>query len=258
MKFSKKLSTLFATFVLLAALLIGSAITASAATSIPSKIRIFPGNVDNYAVNFDLPAVGDKIKNLKSSNKNLYVKQTGKNDHKDSWDSSNDGSSVILGLYAKKSGTYKVTFDIYSSKNKKKSSKSITVYAKSDSPIKKFTYNGKAYNYNVNDAASGKIKVTMNSGYKLKKIEVGKYQVKNTTSGKESAIKYTTVKNGSKITLSKVPYTYEFKYGSLSGDSYSYNFSKRMSAETIVLITYIDKYTKQTATMSYTLHRFVG
>lgn len=259
MKLSKKLSTLFATFALLAALLIGSTITASAAgTAIPKKIRIFPGSIDNYTTNFDLPALGDKIKNLKSNSKNLYVKQTAGRDYKSSWDTSSNGSSVTLGMYAKKAGTYKVTFDIYSSNNKKKSSKTITVYAKSDLPIKKFTYGGKVYKYNVNQKSSGKIQVKMNSGYKLKKIEVGKYQVKNTANGKESEIKYTTIKNGSKITLSKVPYTYEYKSGSLTESYYSNSFSKGMNAETLIRITYTDKYTKQSATTTYSLSRFVG
>lgn len=255
MKLSKKLSTLFAAFFLLAALMIGSAMTVSAASSIPTKVRIFPKTVNNYAVTFELPSTGDVIKNVKSSSKNLAVRQTSMSDEKSSYNTSN---SVTLGMYAKKTGTYTVTFDIYSAAGKKKSSKKITVYAKSDSPVKKFTYNGKAYAYSANHAASGKIKVTMNSGYKLKKIEVGKYTVSKTIDGQESNLKWTKVNNGAKITLSKVPHTSSYEYGSLTDGYYCKRSTKQMDAETIVRITYTDKYTKQSATTFYYFYRFVG
>ena len=226
----------------------------SHAADIPKKIRAYPGTVST--VSFDLPKYGMVIKNLKTSSKNLVVKVTGTEDAQNPY-TKTSSSSATLSVYAKKAGTYKVTFDLYYRSGKKSSRKTIRVYAASDSAVKSCTFNGKPISYGFTSAKSGKIKVTMNKGYKLKKVEIGKTRVKKSGKNTSSSIVYKTIKNGQKVTLSTTPYRYGNETTSITG-AYSKYYNTNLAAYTYVRVTYADKYTKLTDTVTYSLMKLVA
>ncbi|MBE5859455.1 MAG: hypothetical protein E7301_04945 [Butyrivibrio sp.] len=114
----------------------------------------------------------------------------------DAYKNSNASSGMAyIALTPKKSGTSKVSFDIYNRNNVKTGSASITVVARSDSDVfKKLTFGGKSliekkygdtnyidYGRKADDTdngyttkTKGKLVVKANKGYKITKIEVGK------------------------------------------------------------------------------------
>ncbi len=259
MKSTKKLTTLLATLFLFVGLLAGSCITVSAAASVPSKIRIYPNSVYESSIYITLDKPGDVIKNIKTSSKNLKAKETRIYIDVD-YDGYVDSNSRSISLYATKTGKYTVSFDIYGANNKKKSSKKVTVQVDT-SPLKSITFDGKAIGYTTTKS-SGKLKVTMNKGYTLKKIEVGKYVKKKSNGTTQTNMKYTKIKNNAKITLSKVPYQYDSESGTLNpkaGESQSYykSWEKEIYAPTEIKITYYDKFMKQTQTTYYSITKLL-
>ena len=256
MKTLRKLSRMLMTCAILVGMMVLLAIPASAETkAIPKKVRIYPGYAQD-AIEFTLPDNGYEVKDITTSSKNLYARDTHRYFRKSG--SAIEENEATIGLYAKKTGKYTLKFAIYDADGNKVSSHKVTVYAKSDQPVKKFTYNGKT-DYHNDPAASGKIKVTMNSGYTLKKIEVGKDQYKTEEDGTiSSETVWKEVKNGKKITLSTNPYYYKWTSGTIS-DSYQYiSMYKYMNAETQIRVTYIDKYTKLEDTTYFYISRFIG
>ncbi len=249
MKTTKKFFLLLATIFTMSVLMFGSCITSSAATY-PKKIRVYPLSTSTVSVTLD--AVGDQIANIKATNKNLKAKLTHTNVSQHNGTMERNECSITL--YAKKQGKYTLKFDILDAAGSVKTKASITVFAKNDSPVKKFTFGGKLYDYNnFTGKKSGKVKVVMNKGYKLKKIEVGKYKVNIGEDGSDSEMVYTAIKNNAKVTLSQTPYTYSYTDG--APDDYYYNryWTKEAVAPTYIRITYIDKYTKLEDTTSYYL-----
>lgn len=196
---------------------------------------------------------GYRISNVKSSSSSLLVKKTKENYSTDTdYDYDTDlykaqkmtsYHDTCISYFAKKAGTYKVSFDVVDTKtNKTVATKTIKVIAKNTvylDPIKSIKYNGKdLYNYYpYTNKTSGKLKVTMKKGYQLVKIEVGKVNSKGVT-------EYKKVKNGAKIKLA-TKQTYSYSYAASYSDykyAYSYN---RLFPETIIRITYKNKKTKQ-------------
>lgn len=260
MKSTKKLSMLLAALFLFTGLLVGSCITASAAAQVPKKVRIRPGSTyDSFEMTLSEP--GDVIKNIKTSSNDLKAKETAIHISVSS-EGETTRNTRAISLYTAKEGKYTVSFDIMGTNNKKKSSKKVTVYAYSDSPVKEVTLDGE-HSFGLVSKSSGRLQVVMNSGYKLKKIEIGKYVKKTEDDGKsiDTEMKYKTIKNNAKITLSKVPYEYGHESGSLNPEEnedsyyqskyYSKSWSTEIAAETHIRITYIDKYTKEEDTTSY-------
>lgn len=258
MKMSKKMFTLLAMLFLFVGSVMGSTLSVSAAGTIPLRIKITPEVVLDSAVQFDLPEVGDTVGNIKSNSKNLYVKQTKYSVLKSSHHAWANENKVAFGMYAKKSGKYKVSFAIYGANGKKKSTHTITVYAvnsgeEKELPAKSVKYGGvelisRTEKYSMK--AKGKIKVVMNKGYKFKRIEVGKYN-------HQGEMVYTPIKNGAVVTLSKVPYSMSDKSGELTEDYYRNMWAKKMTADTDIRIVYIDKYTKELDSVSYRISKFV-
>lgn len=280
MKSIKKLCSVILTLALFVSIFSSSAFTSEAATksasqlkkAVPSKVRIFAYNEYSYnGITVYINDYKNHITNIKTSSKNLKAKVTRK-----TYDSNTTDNYGVIGLYALKEGKYTVSFDVLTEKGGKKLySKKVTVYAKNDSPIKSITYAGNTNLYDIQSKASGKLNVKMNKGYKLKSIEVGTYSYtdqKDTSKssdtsvsvekGYDTTLTYKKVKNNSKITLGTIPYSnYTYRYSKSSSDySSSLNIYKYLNTDVIastdVRITYIDKYTKQETTTTYTIRRF--
>ncbi len=199
--------------------------------SVAKYVRCGVG-VENYtSTSVSMPGKDDNIKNIKvyegkKTTKNLVVKQTYRGGGAYS-------SLATLTMYAKKKGTYKIKFDVYKSKTSKRSSHTITVYAKRNGGgvLKTVTIDNKkiydADNHDPNPntmaggyyttAKSGKVKFTLNEGYKITKIEI--YASKNKK-----------FKNGSKVTFERAKNT-----------SDSTSWSKPMFGTNRFVIHYTDK-----------------
>lgn len=245
MKIMKKVVSFMLALCLVAGLMAIPATDVSAATkaTVTTKIRVYPGVIWSSTIQVSYANCGDKIKNLKTSSSNLVAKQSYQST------SSYDTGYANIELYAKKSGTYKVKFDIYSRDGKtKRSSHTVTVYAKSDSPVKSFKFANSTNDfYSLTTKTKGKISLSMNKGYTLKKIEVITYD-KN---GKK-VVK--SVKNNATITLGN--YASYSDWSSDYGDnSYYESWSNDVFAQTQIVITYIDKYTHVADTTSYSIYR---
>lgn len=223
--------------------------TTQAKTSVPTKVRVYPQSYDNSAISFDYANAGDKIANLKTSSKNLVARQTY---HRTEVGTSSDENVAEIGLYAKKAGKYTVSFDIYSEDGSvKRSSHKITVFAKADAPVSSVKLDGKdlsEYAYTMVNKKSAKLSVKMTKGYKLQKIVVRTYD-------KDGKYVEKAAKNNKKITLGKYPYSYTYSYAS-SYSNYRYNYWKKyLNAPTYIEITYKDKWTKQSETITYMVSR---
>ena len=180
-----------------------------------------------------------------------------------------------IDYYTAKKGTYSISVAIYSSKtNKKLATKTIKAFVQAGSPIKSVLVNGKDYykfkSY-LTTAKSVTFKVVMNSGYTLKKLEVGTWGSNKTTKNDSTYSKrtetrnemtYKTFKNGGKITLGtkgnySVSRTENLAYYE-GGESYvTYYHYDSMVAPTYVRITYLDKYSKEEKQTGYSFTRWL-
>ena len=279
MKSLKKLCSVILTLALFVTLFSSSAFASEAATksaaqlkkAIPSKIRIYPNS--EYTSNGLKVVINDDenyITNIKTSSKNLKAKVAYKRYY-----TNNDDNYAAIGLYATKQGTYKLSFDVLNKKGGKKLfTKKVTVYAKTDAPFKSVKYAGNSNLYDLQTKGSGKLSVQLNKGYKLKSIEVGTYSYVDKVDTNETSensvsiekryrteLKYKKVKNNSKITLGTIPSSsYSYRYENTKNDYssrlyISKSLSSDLIANTYVRITYIDKYTKEEITSSYTIRR---
>ncbi len=252
------LATLFVAFFAMG--IVGEA--AAKKSTVPKKVRIYVDSVDTDAIQVLYAKEKYQIKNLKTNSKKLIAKQSYQ-----SYEISNDGesdNSAEISLYAKKQGSYKVTFDICDEKGNVVEKKvTVQVFAKNDSPFKKVTYNGKSSIEYYTTKSSVKFKVAMNKGYKLKKIE---YSVNNISKDEwedgyncYTDTTWKTIKNGGKVTLNKYGYIYASRYSyGTPGDGYYYlndHWSDEMVADTMIRVTYIDKYTKEEATSTFWVGR---
>lgn len=238
MKKIKQLLICLSAFLLCAGFVLAGSVTAEASSdNVPTKVHVFTGSEDSFWFSFD--SEGSTITNLKSSSKNLVVKLT-----------SLSSRDCDITYYAKKSGSYKITFTI-KPKTGKSIKKTVKVTADKLYPIKKVTFGGKKvplYTYR-NDkrlyttASSGKLSVSMNKGYKLKKIRVGTYKKHKSGKNTYTDIVFKTVKNNSKISLGSVYQTEEFggMYAQLESKyavieiQYSSPYSKDVCGEFIYL-----------------------
>ena len=246
MKIFKRTVSLFLAFCLCAGmLLLQPQSTVSAATTdtpTTTVLRMYSKSTYNSAIHVNLPK--GKIcyvKNIKTGNNNLIAKNTRYSTSTSSDDYASPYASI--GLYAKKTGKYKVTYDICDKAGKKLSSGKVTVYVKDDLPVKSIKFDGKELTSALTTKKSGKLSVSMNSGYKLKKITVTTYD----KSGKE-VVK--TIKNNSTLKLGEYAYLSDNSYN--DGSRY---FNTSLAARTRITITYTDKYTKQDCEYLYTLSR---
>lgn len=228
---------------------------ANAATkdSIPTKIRCY--GYDERAIEISLADPSQSIDNISTSSKNLIAIQTGSEfnyEEGPNVTNQNYKNMYYIGLRSKKNGTYKVTFDIVDENKKKVATKSVEVYAY-EYPVKSITFNGKSIDGNGLSGTSAKVKVTLTSGNKIKKLQYGVYEIikekENNSSNSEYV--YTTFKNGAKVTFGTHAYYYSNENIN-NYDDYSYQYkyyNTGMDCPTIISITYYDKYTKQNETI---------
>ncbi len=246
MKIFKRTVSLFLAFCLCAGMLLlqpQSTVSAATTTTPTTKVlRMYNRTQNSSAIHVNLPK--GKIcyvKNIKTGSKNLIAKNTHYYTSTSSDEYANPYASI--GLYAKKEGKYTVSYDICDKAGKKLSSGKVTVYVKNDSPFKSVKFAGKELTSALTAKKSGKLSVSMNKGYKLKKITVTTYN----KAGKE-VVK--TMKNNGTLKLGE--------YAQVNDNSYSDGsryFYTSLAARTHVKITYIDKYTKQECESTYTLSR---
>lgn len=221
----------------------------------------------------------NRIANIKVSNKALHAKQTYYYSQTGELGNQFDYKKTFpnygcIALYSEREGKYTVSFDVLSKKGGKKVySKKVTVFVKADEPIKYVKYAGKKLEYNtVASKMTGKLSVKMGKGYKLKSIRIGKYQI-TTNEDKTDESSYGTfkrrnldgeavyskVKNNKNITLSDMTMDkYQSTYESIYDGYHSYysNMRDGILAETIVEVTYIDKYTKTPTVAAYSIYYF--
>ena len=223
----------------------------------PKKITIPVGST--YETDIDISySMGDaKITKIKSSSKNLYVKQTYQYYHDTLYtNSEHPYGYATLRLYAKKPGKYKVTFQVCNAQGKKVSKHTVQVTAKTvdleyyNPAIKKVTFAGKQDVFGtMTNKKSGKFKVTMQKGYKLNSIIMRYYDANGNWIEKP-------IKNNSKVTLSSYSYKYEHDYrSSYNPSSWYYYMSAGFYAETSFRVEYMNKKTKEDSARYYYLYR---
>ena len=232
-----------------------------------TAIRAVEHSATNYSTSVYLLHEGDYITGLKSSSSNLVVKATRKT-------KAGEGGAIIpavkglaegaglkvsqsIGVFAKKKGTYTISFTVKNAANKKVCSKKIKVYVTDiESPTASFSYAGKKAEDGMNMYAiltkkgSGKLSVKASPTYKVKSIAIA------TTMNEKNEPVYKTVKNGAKITLGTqtnyqtVTSTYDGSgsYGSVYKAAHGRNYDL-IYPTTIVKITYYD--TKLKITTEY-------
>ncbi|MBR1693602.1 MAG: hypothetical protein IJ711_12645 [Lachnospiraceae bacterium] len=207
---------------------------------------------------------GDRVGNVKSSSKNLLAKKTyerysiSTNKNLDyTWDETKQEyvenetttttttyGSAYISFFAKKAGSYKVTFDVIKEDGNVRCTKTIKVTTYGDSgnsPVKSIKYDGKdIYTYYpFTTKTSGKLAVKMSKNYKLVKIEIGKRNKKGEYVYKKAA-------NNKKISLAKsAKYTYDTDYS-----EWVYN---PLFPSTSIRITFQNKKTKETGTYTTSL-----
>lgn len=183
-----------------------------------------------------------------------------------------DEGKYTLRLYTKKAGTYKVKYKAIL-KDGTTVKKSFKVIAKEDkAAVKCITFGGK-YVYKSDDAKlngddlkekgfgtyytmakSGKIRVTMNPDFKLKKIEVGtprttvdKDGVKSHDYDDSSSLtglyNWKKIKNGKKIKLCKEDTA---MYNKKAEENQTLSLKNTSADDTVIRITYYDKKNKTT------------
>ena len=118
MKLFKQITCAVLTLCLCAGLLLIPSAPVSAATgpSAPKAVDVsyyknYP-MVNDSAISVQLGTNGKNIKNIKTSSKNLKAKVT-------RLSLSSSSNSGYVGVYAKKTGKYTVSFDVYNAQNKK-------------------------------------------------------------------------------------------------------------------------------------------
>lgn len=230
--------------VMMIGLIVVPAQPVQAAVNVPEKLHYSVGGYSNYAFRVEFEHPGDRIANLSTSGDGLKAMVTTKSYLSNSKYMENFAE---IGIYARKKGTYTLSFDICNSGNETLSSHSVKVYVKTKTgpASKSVVFDGtEIHGGMVEKKASGKLSVTLNKGYTLNKIVLQTYD-KN---GKQ---KLKTVKNNSKITLGK--YAKLTETGEKKGDFYRMQTS--LMAETIVMVYYTDQFTKKETYFRFWIYR---
>ena len=236
------------------------------------KIKVFCSIKDNY--NADIWYINRKDRTRYYYNHNGdKVECTAESDNVIEQTNKYHGYEYYkIQLFTKKAGTYKFSYNMLDHNGKLIAKKTVKVVAQEDrDPIKTCKYNGKTvYNstlrygkgkrldsYNKHDdidttKTSGKLKVYMNKGFKLKKIEVEHLKYKTERNGDSWRIysdysEWVPVKNGGKITLNTTNVmsdNYYSEYNNSGRPVPVREYSQREAADNIVTtairVTYWD------------------
>ena len=247
---------------LLVVLMFTMTFTVFAARNIPKKVRTHPN------VSGSLYLALNRCEYIKiTSAKGLNAKI-----EREIWDTQSSTSEVYIRYTTKKAGDYKIVFNIYDAlTNKKKTSATITIYSREDGPVKKVLVNGKEYKFDLSDykKSTFTFKVQMNSGYTLKKLEYEAYGKTKTTTTKygnnvtetvtESPVIRKSFKNGGSVPVTKYGngiYIRDVEEVLYSGETAKlHEMRDNSSGKTVhIILTYIDKYTKEERTTIYYVH----
>ncbi len=252
MKAWKKLTNIvLAICIMFTALLVPNMEPAAKVKVSAKNVLVIVGQTYNAPVKITYFKEGRTIKNLKSNSSDLLVKQTTQN--WDSWYSDASNNYAEISMYAKKAGKYKVTFSVCNEKNKVVSKHTVNVTATTatayNSPVKKAVFAGKStYPYSIVIKTSGKFKVTMNKGFKLKSITMQTYDAQ----GKQVEKK---IKNNANVKLGEYAYKNEYSNEYSYDNSWSYYYYTRMFAETVFTVQYQNTKTKEIGTISYSVFK---
>lgn len=247
MKFLKKMCSLVLVFAVLLTFLPAS-IKAASKDEIPTKVRMYPYDWNEEAIQISLADPNQSIKDVKTDNKNISALLTGRTQRLETGTNVEEVSenTFSIGIRAKKSGTYTVSFTIIDEDNKKVADKKVKVYVY-DSPIKSVKFDGKEQKNSELSGKSAKVKIALTSGNTIKKLEYGVLKIKSDENSKNTETVYKTFKNGGKVTFGTQAYYYSNENNNEYDDyTYKYNyFNTGMTKPTYIRITYKDKYTKQ-------------
>ncbi len=212
-------------------------------TKVRAGIRELSNSCSIYLVN-----EGDYVASVKSNSSNLLTKITGKavytgNEYTyvrlegDKEQKCRSRSTITY--HAKKKGTYTLTVTIKNAKKKTTCKKNIRVYAEEyATPVKTLKYAGKLYNSigtNLFTKKSGKLQVVMNKGFKLQKIEVGKYAEKAYKEHNPEPV-YVKVKNKTNISLAE---STKYKANSYSSPGEYYSYESEVNYDYLYPVTYV-------------------
>lgn len=219
--------------------------------NLPEKVRYYTSGEGGAGI-LTLSDTKQTIENVKSSSSYLKAELLRRNtDIRDGVVYRND---LTIGLYPLKDGKYAVTYDIVKN-NQVVSNLKMEVYAY-PSPVKSVTLDGKTESF-YGTKTKAKIKVSLDKGNTIKKLEIGTYQIKTDTitGRKQSELTYKTFKNGATVQLGTKSDYYEFVNNDRLKDDY-FNGSLRSSlnSRTYIRITYKDKYTGQEETITKTFY----
>lgn len=267
--------------VLLLTLLVALSVNAFAERNIPKSVRPngpyqvdSKGNIINWSAYLNLTLERAEYVKVASAKGMIY------NISNVHWSTSkySTSSSASMSVSGSKEGTFTIKLDIYdASTNKKKTSATVTVFAYGDGPCQ-LLVNGKKYDYKPIKSSTANVKVKMNKGYTLKKLEYGAYGKPTTKTEKDgnytyktrqNELIYKTFKNGAKIKLGiykPVTYTRTTLYNDPTGDNSYKEYEYRTVpqavptnsykyAPTVIRVTYIDKYSKEEKTTSFTIYK---
>lgn len=271
-------------------------VTVNRKEKIPTKIRTYPSSNNSYIyiTLADQDAVLDQS-SIKASNSSIKTKVIGSQISYSVSKQYDDGSTsayaqdpsrdytlayslsrndyVIKFSTPAKEGKYSISFDILRGADATPEKHTVTIY-NYKSPIKSWSVNGlqgsKRDKYASNyKHKSGKVKVTLDKGYKLKKLENITYTIVDTSTDsthvtKESQAVYTPFSNGANIRFNNVgSYYREFLIplnatenpdtANYYNEYYSYDKSEDTRVPREIRITYTDKYTKEDETTTLSL-----
>ena len=187
----------------------------------------------------------EDLSEFRSTSKNLIVKL-----FKIETDEATGGRWYTLRLYSKKIGTYKVKY-IYTNSNGKRLTKTLKINVTKEKPMKSVKLRGKELEddrANYVTGKKGKLVVKANKGYKIKKIELWKFENDPSDNSHPKWV-CSKVRNNSKIIIPNVP------DGSNLIGSDTYIISKYIAARSKLVITYRDKFSKRDKTISYALYK---
>ncbi len=226
-----------------------SAKAAAATVEAPKVIRVITGQPSNFIVN--VPTANRTLKNFRATMdgktvKTLKCRVTHTYDARKKTSSNTDYTRTVT-VYATKSGTYKLSFDVCIG-DRKTNSRTVTVYASKGitTGISSVSFNGSKLKMNTSaygwasylpNATSGTLKIVPEAGIKITSMKMRYCNEKGKTIEKD-------IKNGSKVTLSNV--------GSKNGSG------KSMWASSTISVEMKDSYTGETLFASFNLYRYAA
>lgn len=189
----------------------------------------------------------ETITNIRSKSKNLRV-----NLLETVTDKTTGGKWYRIELFSKKPGISKFTYT-YTGPSGASQNKTVKVKVTDESPIKFVKIKNKALSSekpNLIKYSKGKLKVKMNKGYKLKKIEIDRMHiVRESEKAYMTETETITVNNNSVIEIPSQPYEYyrKAKNGCVREST--------ISADSYLRIIYVDKFSKEVKEIEFEINK---